>query len=594
MIPACCRRNPRIHSTLWAGLVCVLVAHTVRADLVLTDYTSTRPLKILPVGDSITDDCAIDGAWRLYLEPLLLSNGYAFTNLGRWISSGAPGFTRTRHEGICGEVIAFPGMFGWHGYPTLSNYALGTVADALVGNTPDLVLIDLGVNDMGYGRNPWLVATNHMAALLDLIFARAPSAHIIVGKPTSITTASISSPPYSTYGTNMPIFCAALQTLANARSAQGQKVSVADLFSAVSPSLLQSDGTHPNAAGFNAMAKEWQFRIAAITVRTDRVVTPFIAAGATWKYSDQGLDLGTNWVQPPFDDSGWTEGPARLGYNVPGLTTTVNFGSASTNKFITTYFRRTFVPPANLHYTNLNLRLNRADGAIVWLNGRELMRVNLSPGPISYLNRATVSVTGDAMHNYYPTSLPIPFLPSGTNVVAVEIHRFSASGPSLSFDLELFGLGEYGPRLSASLHGTDFTVRWPATNHAGFTLVSGTNLDQPGAWSPRGGPYLLNGSSYEYREPMIPSLTANFFALRYAGVPATGPTLSWVLGSNALGLSWPIDFAGFNLETSTGLPPAAAWQTVAGPYPLSNGFFGMSVSRTTNAQGFFRLRKLVP
>jgi hypothetical protein len=25
----------------------------------------------MPVGDSITDDCEINGAWRLYLQPLL-------------------------------------------------------------------------------------------------------------------------------------------------------------------------------------------------------------------------------------------------------------------------------------------------------------------------------------------------------------------------------------------------------------------------------------------------------------------------------------------------------------------------------------------
>src|SRR5262249_39389801 len=156
--------------------------------------------------------------------------------------------------------------------------------------------------------------------------------------------------------------------------------------------MLQGDGTHPNAAGFNAMAKEFNFRIAAMTVRTDQVVTPFIGAGSIWKYSDQGLDLGTNWIQSQFDDSGWNQGPARFGYNVPGLATTVSYGPTSTNKYITTYFRRLFVVPPNLRYTNLNLRLNRADGAVVWLNGRELFRVNLLPGPLDFQSHATVVI----------------------------------------------------------------------------------------------------------------------------------------------------------------------------------------------------------
>ena len=66
-----------------------------------------------------------------------------------------------------------------------------------------------------------------MAALLDMILAKAPAANILVGKPTSITYTSILS--YLTYGTNMPIFVATLQSLVNARRAQGQNVFVANL-----------------------------------------------------------------------------------------------------------------------------------------------------------------------------------------------------------------------------------------------------------------------------------------------------------------------------------------------------------------------------
>lgn len=500
----------------------MLTGTAARGELRLSNYTASNPLKIMPVGDSITDDCAINGAWRLYLQPLLQTNGYAFTNLGRWLSSSSPTFTKTRHEGICGAVIAFPGMFGWHGYPTLSNYALKTVADALTNTAPELFLIDLGVNDMGYGRNPYVVATNHMSALLDLIFAKVPSAQIIIGKPTSITRASIGTPPYSTYATNMPIFCAALQSLVNSRRASGENVFAADLFSAVNPStMLQSDGTHPNAAGFKVMAQEWFFRIAAMTVRSDRVVTPFIDAGSTWKYSDQGLDLGTNWAQPQYDDSTWPQGPGRLGYNAPGLATTVHYGPISSNKFITTYFRRTFAVPANWHYTNLNLRLNRADGAAVWLNGQEVWRVNLQPGPLSYLDQATLAVTGDSLHTYFSTNLAVPFLSAGSNVLAVEIHRFSPVQDALSFDLELFGIGDTGPPLTASVDGADLVVRWPATNNPGFTLVSGTDLFHKDSWSTLGGPYLLKDGFYEYREPVIPSPGANFYALHYVGLVQT-------------------------------------------------------------------------
>jgi lysophospholipase L1-like esterase len=575
----------------WLAVIWALAGTALQADLVLTNYYASRPLKVMPSGDSITDDSSISGAWR-YLQPLLQNDGYTFTNVGRWLSTSTPTFTLTKHEGMDGAVIAYPGLSPAHGYPASSNYALLSLSDALIYFTPDLFLIDLGVNDMGRGRNPYFVATNDTAGLLDMLFAKVPTANIIIGKPTSITYASILTPPYSTYGTNMPIFCAALQSLVNARRAQGQNVFVADLFSAVtSPSMMKSDGTHPNPTGLSAMANEWLFRIDAITVRTDRVVTPFIAGGSIWKYSDQGLDLSTNWAQPQYDDSAWAAGPARLGYNLAGITTTVSFGTNSANKYITTYFRRSFVVPAGVLYTNLNLRLNRVDGAIVWLNGREIFRANLPLGPNSYLTHASTVMSADLMHDYFPTNIPIASLPPGTNVLAVEVHKAVPSLASLSFDLELFGSGQFAPPLAAARDGSDFTVRWPAANNAGFILLSGTNLSSPATWSPLGGPYLLNGGVYEYREPLIQSQTANFYRLVYVGVPATGPLLGCVLNSNALNLSWPANFAGFNLETCTSLPPAGGWKTVAGPYPLSDGSFGMSISRTAGPQQFFRLRK---
>jgi hypothetical protein len=61
-----------------------------------------------------------------------------------------------------------------------------------------------------------------------------------------------------------------------------------------------------------------------------------------------------------------------------------------------------------------------------------------------------------------------------------------------------------------------------------------------------------------------------------------------------MGFSWPTQFAGFNLETTTDLPPAAIWQTVVGPYILSNGSFGATFTNAVDSRRFFRLRKPLP
>lgn len=499
----------------------VLAAVTARAQLVLTNYTAAHPLKMLESGDSITDDTVTNGAWRAYLEKLLLTNGYAFTNLGRWASTPASGFAQVHHEGMDGAVIAAPGVSGpTHGYPLTSNYALLTLADALTNAAPDLVLVDLGVNDMGHGRDPHQVATNDLSALLDLIFTELPAAHVIISKPTTISYSTLLTPPYDTYGTNMYIFCDAVQALAAARRAQGQNVFVADLFSAVNgTTMLNSDETHPNGAGLAAIANEMMFRIAAITVRTDSVATPFILGGSVWKYSDQGLDLGTNWSQPGFDDSTWSQGAGRLGYNVTGQTTTVGYGPSSTNKYITTYFRHEFVVPGGIAYTNLSVRLNREDGAVVWLNGQELYRVNLPTGPITYQTHATAVINGngDQANTYYPTTVPITALGAGTNVIAVEIHKYGPTLASLTFDLELFGNGVYAPvpALACTAVAGGWQLAWP-TNSAGFSLQTATNLSAAGAWQTVPGPYPLGNGSFEVSLPTN-AASAQFFRLIQPG-----------------------------------------------------------------------------
>ncbi len=501
-------------------MVCALAGVTARAELVLTNYTAANPLKVLAIGDSITDDSVTNGAWRAFLGKLLVTNGYVFTNLGRWTSMPALGFTQLHHEGMDGAVIAAPGLSGpTHGYPAASNYALLTVADALTNATPDLVLIDLGVNDMGRGRNPNHVATNDLSALLDLIFAKVPSAHIIVSKPTTISYSTILSPPYDTYRTNMPIFCDAVQAVAAARRAQGQNVFVTDLFSAVNgATMLNSDGTHPNSAGLSALANEMMFRIAAITARTDSVMTPFVLGGSVWKYSDQGVDQGTNWSQPNFDDSTWSQGAGRLGYNIPGITTTVGYGTNSASKYITTYFRHAFVVPSGISYTNLSVRLDRVDGAVVWLNGQELYRVNLPAGLITYQTQATQSANlADIPNTYYPTNLAIASLSAGTNVIAVEIHKNSPVGVGISFDLELFGKGVYVPPPTLSFTSTPGALQltWP-TNFATYSLQSVSNLSSTGAWQIVPGPYPLSNNSYKV-SISINAGSAQFFRLIQTG-----------------------------------------------------------------------------
>ena len=380
---------------------------------------------------------------------------------------------------------------------------------------PDLVLVLIGANDIGRGRDPYLVATNDMPNLLDIIFSNAPNASVILAKITSLYSANTSGLNYGAYATNVPTYNAVLQAMVNQRRALGQNVSLADMFSVVSiDTMFNSDHLHPNAMGLQAIAQEWFTRIQAITITTNQVTSTLVHGGDVWKYSDTGQDPGTNWSQANYDDSGWASGAARLGYGDPAVFTTVSYGTNATNRHLTTYFRDSFVAPGGVAFTNLNFRLARVDGAVVWLNGLEAFRTNMPAGLITYTNPASkaTAVTG-AAYTFYPTNIAVSNLPAGTNLVAVEVHLLNPLRPDLGFDLELIGTGCFTPlSLSIASAGTNIFLAWPVANGTGYTLYSATDLSAPENWTNAAATVQTNGGQYVVT--LSPDAITRFFRLQ--------------------------------------------------------------------------------
>lgn len=506
--------NLRLWRWTLLGLWLLAGAAPARGELVLAKYGGTNLLKIMPVGDSITDDCSTNGAWRLFLQPLLETNGFAFTNTGRILSSGVGGFTKRKHEGYCGSVVGPPGVFAVYNYATTDAYLQRIVRDALAvtNNRPDLMLILIGANDLGRGRNPRVVATNDMPTLLNIIFSNTPNANVFLAKASTLQNAGLG---YNIYATNVPIYNAALQAMVNARRALGQNVFLADMFSPVDDNTMYlSDHLHPNPLGLKAIANEWAARIQTITIRSNQFASLFVNGGANWRYLDTGTDPGADWMQPDFDDGGWSNGVARLGYGDQTTATTVRFGPDTNARFATTYFRRPFVVAWNQVVTNLNFRLARADGAVVWLNGVEVFRTNMPAGPITYTNLALTRMTGYTPHIYYPTNLALAGLPTGTNLLAVEVHLNSQTNATLGFDLELIGSGYLlpTPALWITAAGSDLRLDWPATNGGSFGLFTSTNLAAPDAWTQVMTPAVTNGGQVVITQ--APGSGATFFRLQ--------------------------------------------------------------------------------
>jgi hypothetical protein len=157
-----------------------------------------------------------------------------------------------------------------------------------------------------------------------------------------------------------------------------------------------------------------------------------VPTGSTWRYRDDGSDQGTAWRTPTFNDAGWASGPAMLGFEVGGAATTTRTGGRP----VTAYFRHRFTVADAAGYSQLVLRLLRDDGAVVYLNGTELVRDNLPGGTVSSTTNATAFVTGAATTRFREFTVPAGALRSGENVIAVEVHQ-ALDSKDLAFDLGL-------------------------------------------------------------------------------------------------------------------------------------------------------------
>ncbi len=170
-----------------------------------------------------------------------------------------------------------------------------------------------------------------------------------------------------------------------------------------------------------------------------------IPLGSSWKYLDNGDSLWINWRTPEFDDQHWKISNAKFGYGSGDEATTIDAGPIPNHKFITTYFRKSFTvanPAASSQY---RLRLRRVDGAVVYLNGREVFRSNMPAGWVSYITLATAAVSPAEANTLVETQISASALVPGLNHIAVEVHKNNGLGAIKSFDLSLTADGTVAP-----------------------------------------------------------------------------------------------------------------------------------------------------
>lgn len=164
-------------------------------------------------------------------------------------------------------------------------------------------------------------------------------------------------------------------------------------------------------------------------------VTSLSNKGSTWRYLVPTNSVA-NWNQLAFDDSSWASGAGQLGYGDGDEATVIG---AASNLITAAYFRRAFVVTDKDSIVSLDLQLLRDDGAIVYLNGNEILRTNMSTGAVTYATFALTNITSTSTPDenaYLSFTVPSPVFVNGTNVLAVELHQSSVNYTDFGFDMQ--------------------------------------------------------------------------------------------------------------------------------------------------------------
>ena len=155
---------------------------------------------------------------------------------------------------------------------------------------------------------------------------------------------------------------------------------------------------------------------------------------ATWAYHWSTDAVSADWTQTSYDDSSWSRGTAPIGYGAADLGTTLKPGTPKTRP-LTTYARTTFTVADPTAIGGVNVSVTADDGAVVYVNGTEVVRQRMNDGAVTAGTYASASVTTpSARADRQLVFVPASQLVAGTNTLAVETHLNYRSSSSMTID----------------------------------------------------------------------------------------------------------------------------------------------------------------
>ena len=214
---------------LWSAAAAAMVALAAAATMAggPASAESNGGVRVMPLGDSITDGFNVSGGYRTELWRRLAADNYRIDFLGSQFN-GPSSLGDHDHEGHSGWTIA---------------QIDANVVNWLRATNPRTVLLHIGTNDM-YGDTSG--APGRLATLVDRITSTSPTTELFVATIV----------PKSGADTQVRAYNAAIPGIVKSRADAGRRVHLVDMYAALTLGDL-ADGVHPNAGGYAKMAAAW-------------------------------------------------------------------------------------------------------------------------------------------------------------------------------------------------------------------------------------------------------------------------------------------------------------------------------------------------
>lgn len=243
------------------------------------DVAGITPLKIWPLGDSITYGAGYAGGYRETLFTNLAAKGISIKLVGTTTGNATTllsTYGQDSHDGHSGYSITnavniddgafraglYEGVESWH----------SSIA------TPDVILLMIGINDLNTGYQVD-TAASRLDLLVTRLFGYYPNARILVASlPDAQQVNSYRHGATNNIAVAVSNYNAEMLSVVAVHKALGQKIERVDLHSKIGLSDL-ADGLHPNTNGYIKMGNVWADAVAEAPAVNATRIRVFLLAG---------------------------------------------------------------------------------------------------------------------------------------------------------------------------------------------------------------------------------------------------------------------------------------------------------------------------